>query len=181
MSRRNPHKCPTPRPARRNSGTFSQSSIPGSYCSPQVTLYRLGDDSCILHTLRQQVSYRTILAVQFLTMSPGNHNSSFFPASLKHTSVHDTGQIVFANSVNVHNLLFLLSSLIVNVNLARRNKGRTSHPHRGLLAGSRSGRFRVLAFFYIVVYDFAYSVDIVRQRSPSDDRHGLQANSRRNE
>ena len=104
-----------------------------------------------------------------------------FPASLETTGCHDTGEIVLRYSVNVHNLLFLLSSLIVNVNLARRNKGRTSHPRRGLLAGSRCGGLRLLAFFYVVVYDFAYSVDIVRQRSPTDDRHGLQANSRSNE
>jgi hypothetical protein len=49
-----------------------------------------------------------------------------FPASLKTTGCHDTGDSVPANSVNVHKLLLLLSSLIVNVNLARRNKGRTS-------------------------------------------------------
>ena len=49
-----------------------------------------------------------------------------FPASLETTGCHDTGEIVLRYSVNVHNLLFLLSSLIVNVNLARRNKGRTS-------------------------------------------------------
>jgi hypothetical protein len=104
-----------------------------------------------------------------------------FPASLETTGCHDTGELTLANSVNVHKLLFQLSSLIVNVNRALRNKGRMSHPHRGLLSGSRCGGLRLLAFFYVVVHDFTYSVDIVRQRSPADDRHGLQANSRSNE
>ena len=57
-----------------------------------------------------------------------------FPATLDSASVHVTGQIMFVLSVNVHNLLFCLSSLIVNVNRARRNKGRRPTP-KGVIGG----------------------------------------------
>ena len=70
-------------------------------------------------------------AIHFIASIPSNQYSGMFPATLDSASVHVTGQIVFVLSVNVHNLLHVLSSLIVNVNLARRNKGRTSHPQGG--------------------------------------------------
>ena len=60
-------------------------------------------------------------------------------------------QQVFTYSVNVHNLLFVLSYPSVNGNLARRNKGRTSRP-QGVIGGLAQANFRRLGIPRVDTY-----------------------------